>query len=337
MGGAIAALLSSTPRRVPGTTKILALVAVVSLLAMAAPQIIDSHIHVWTPDIAQYPRADGAPPIPDALTQPGTVEQMVAGMQAAGIKGALIVQAVNYGQDYSYMLAADAAFPGFFKGMMVADPAAPNPVQVLTELVQSRPSFWVGVRFNPYKWPEAQFADEAGHALFAAAGQLGLPVGLMAFKGMAQHSAQLEELLKAAPSTRVVLDHWGFVLQPATGFGDDREFVEDNWNAVLALAAYPQVHVKLSAMFRNGMDGAQNWISLAPRLEQLLASFGAERILWGSDAPYLFDFGTHTTALQAMQSWPLWGQLDQGQQDAILSGTAEKLFGTWSEHSEKEL
>ena len=34
--------------------------------------------------------------------------------------------------------------------------------------VQSRPSFWVGVRFNPYKWPEAQFADEAGHAMFAA-------------------------------------------------------------------------------------------------------------------------------------------------------------------------
>ena len=56
-----------------------------------------------------------------------------------------------------------------------------------------------------------------------------------------------------------------------------------------------------------------------------------------SDAPYLFDFGTHTTALQAMQSWPLWGQLDQGQQDAILSGTTEKLFGLWSEHSEKEL
>ena len=73
------------------TTKILALVAV-SLLAMAAPQIIDSHIHLWTDDIAQYPRADGAPAIPNALLLPGTVEQMVAGMQAAGIKGALIVQ-----------------------------------------------------------------------------------------------------------------------------------------------------------------------------------------------------------------------------------------------------
>ena len=50
------------------------------------------------------------------------------------------LQAVNYGQDYSYMLAADAAFPGFFKGMMVADPAAPNPVQVLTELVSIHPT-----------------------------------------------------------------------------------------------------------------------------------------------------------------------------------------------------
>ena len=125
------------------------------------------------------------------------------------------------------MLAADAAFPGFFKGMMVADPAAPNPVQVLTELVSIHPTASLahsakcrckagpvsgsvldsiltnGQRRSLQMRPGMRCLQLVRCPLrvvleTCAAGQLGLPVGLMAFKGMAQHSAQLEELLQAS-------------------------------------------------------------------------------------------------------------------------------------------
>ena len=38
---------------------------------------------------------------------------------------------------------------------------------------------------------------------------------------------------------QVIIDHWGFFLQPATGFGE-RSLDEASWQALLKLSEYPQ-------------------------------------------------------------------------------------------------
>lgn len=129
------------------------------------------------------------------------MEEMHRAMTETGVKGALVVQPSCYGQDYSYLEAAAAAYPGFYKGMLVADPKAPDPVAALRAQHAKDPSLWVGVRFNPYTW-EGSMADTTGHALFAAAGQLGLPVGFMTFKGLEQHAEDICSLMDASPSTK---------------------------------------------------------------------------------------------------------------------------------------
>lgn len=106
-------------------------------------------------------------------------------------------------QDYSYLRHADSAYPGFFKGMLVADPAATDPVGAMRELVQSNPGFWVGVRFNPYKFTDEKMADEVGQQLFKAAGEMRLPVGFMPFKGLNRHADAIESLIAGSPSTQV--------------------------------------------------------------------------------------------------------------------------------------
>lgn len=212
--------------------------------------------------------------------------------------------------------------------MLVADPAAEDPVAVLKAQVASDPSFWVGVRFNPYKWQNEDMANEVGQQLFAAAGELNLPVGFMPFKGLARHIVAIETLLKASPATQVIIDHWGFFLQPATGVGEDREVVEASWESLLRLGeTYPQVHVKLSAMFRNARD-APGFTSLEDRFEQLLSAFSSKRVLWGSDAPYFLDHGEYAGAL-ALTSWASWQRLPESEREDILHGNAERLFGGW--------
>ena len=72
----------------------------------------------------------------------------------------------------------------------------------------------------------------------------------------------------------VVVDHFGLLRSPA---GMDGE----GFKAVLAAIGTGRVWVKLSAGFRLDRD------VLHACAERLLGAAGAERLLWGSDAPFV--------------------------------------------------
>lgn len=44
--------------------------------------------------------------------------------------------------------------------------------------------------------------DDTGVALFRKAGELGLPVGVMCFKGFGRHVEEIETLLLSSPQTK---------------------------------------------------------------------------------------------------------------------------------------
>lgn len=73
-----------------------------------------------------------------------------------------------------------------------------------------------GVRFNPYLWPEGGpgMKDETGLALYRRAGELGMPVGVMCFKGLCLHLDEIKALLESSPETKVRR-----TLAPAMRFG----------------------------------------------------------------------------------------------------------------------
>ena len=66
-----------------------------------------------------------------------------------------------------------------------------------------------GVRFNPYLWAQggAGMRDETGLALYRKAGELGMPVGVMCFKGFGLHVEEIEALLRSSPETKVRCIH----------------------------------------------------------------------------------------------------------------------------------
>lgn len=149
-----------------------------------------------------------------------------------------------------------------------------------------------------------------------------MPVGFMCFKGLPLHFEDISALLKMHPDTKVVLDHWGFFLQ-------NGEVQAEAWEQLISLASYPQVHVKVSALFRVSKE-SWPYADLDSRLLQLVKAYGANRLMWGSDYPFVQQQCGYQRAVTAMTEWAgATGELSAEEWNFIFCGTAESLFGSW--------
>ncbi|WP_419913826.1 amidohydrolase family protein [Hoeflea sp.] len=86
------------------------------------------------------------------------------------------------------------------------------------------------------------------------------------------------ELAKAADNTRLVLNHCGVPDIAGGGL--------DPWRAQMAeLAALPNVNCKLSGLLAYCVPGEASLEAIRPYVDHVLETFGADRIVWGSDWP----------------------------------------------------
>eukprot|EP01083_Nonionella_stella_P246192 855048_1 len=244
-------------------------------------------------------------------------------MNDAGVDGALIVQPINHKFDHSYVANAMKKYPDKFKGMLLHDPSLSpeSAVERLEELVLSG---FVGVRFNPYLWPndKKSMSEDSGCglAVYKRCGELKVPVGVMTFKGLGLHMDDISSLIDKSPETILILDHLGFC-----ALNDDGDAA---FRQLLSLAKYSNVHVKVSALFRNVGDRDSfpyNKVK-SERFDPLMEAFGAERLMVGSDFPFVLETEqAYKGAINTVKSWIPEG-IDR---DAVMGGTAERLFGSW--------
>ena len=207
---------------------------------ISQPKVIDSAVHVWSDGEPPFPW-EGAPP-PEALQSSATHEALAQLLRgAAGLAGALIVQPSVHKFDHSYVTAALRAHPELYRGMCLANPTL-EPAAAVAELARLHGDGFVGVRFNPYLFPDGMDSP-VGHALYKKAGELKMPVGVMCFQGLLPQLPALTALMDASPATTLIVDHFGFFRQPATGGlrGTAAANDEAAWRALLMLAARAQV------------------------------------------------------------------------------------------------
>ena len=276
---------------------------------------IDSHVHVWSNGIQPFP-LDSNPPDELAMCQ---ISHLQNEMNQAGVTGALIVQPINHKFDHSYVASV---LSERIKGMALLDPNANN--EYLPKL---KSLGFIGVRFNPYLFDNSIMACESGEKLYKQAGELNMPVGFMCFKGLNQHYNDIQKLINLYPQTQIIIDHWGFIYQ-------DGKYIEESWNQLLSLASYSNVYIKLSAPFRNSNDG-YSYNDLEKRLEILINKFGTNRLMLGSDYPFILQKEGYK------KSWECWNPNNNDSFGKILSklnnddlyniqrGTVESLFGKW--------
>ncbi|XP_010044853.2 4-sulfomuconolactone hydrolase, partial [Eucalyptus grandis] len=281
------------------------------------PKVIDSHLHVWaSPAEAadKYPYFPGQEP-----TLPGDVDFLLQSMDEAGVDGALIVQPINHKFDHSLVTSVLKKYPTKFVGCCLANPAEDGSgIEKLEQLVLK--DGYRAVRFNPYLWPSGQkMTNEVGKALFSKAGELGIPVGFMCMKGLNLHISEIEELCKEFPSTVVLLDHLAFC-KPPLNDEESRTFSE-----LLRLSRYPQVYVKFSALFRVSRMPFP-YLDLSDLLSKLITHFGANRILWGSDFPFVVPECGYKGAKDAVSLIAKQVPLASSELEWIMGRTVMKLF-----------
>ncbi|KAK9675361.1 hypothetical protein RND81_11G002700 [Saponaria officinalis] len=285
-------------------------------------KVIDSHLHVWaSPQQAadKYPYFHGQEP-----TLPGHAEFLLQCMEEAGVDGALIVQPINHKFDHSYVTSVLRRYPRKFAGCCLANPAEDGSgIKHLENLVTK--DGYCAVRFNPYLWPSNQkMTNEIGKAMFSKAGELGIPVGFMCMKGLNQHFSEIEELCTEYPDTNVLLDHLGFCKPPIPD-EENPDFLN-----LLELSRFPQVHVKLSALFRVSR-GPFPYQDVSSSLSQVVSRYGANRIMWGSDFPFVVPECGYEAAKGAVSDIAKAANLSSSELDWILGGTVMKLFpGQWA-------
>lgn len=227
---------------------------------MSAGPAIDCHAHVW----------DGSVPYaPDAWTRPGYVypaEALLADMAANGISHGVIAAASLFGTDNSYTLAALARHANL-RGTAIVAPEAD-----LATLAALRAGGIVGVRLQ-YFFVDP-LPDLAGADFQAFCGRL-RDLGLHLHLNIEGHRLAGVAQVLAASGVRLVIDHFGWH-DPAPR----RQAA--SYQAMLRLLDRGNVWVKVSSGFRRPDRDLP-----AEYCADLIARFGPQRLLWGSDAPFV--------------------------------------------------
>ncbi len=271
-------------------------------------RVIDAHLHVWGTGEDGLPFADGRQPTARADT-----DFLLECMDAAGVAGSLIIQPIVYKFDHRYVTQALRAHPDRFRGMCLVDPTHDDPVG---QLRRWRDEGYGSVRINPGLFPaDRGFDSDLGHELFAAAGELGMPVGFLISP---EHFPAVDALCAASPGAVAVIDHFGHC-RPTEG--SNAEF-----DALLSLARHPQLHVKLSEFPRASHD-EWPYVDLQAWVPQLLDAYGAGRLMWATDFPFIVEQCGYTEGLTLFTGET--PGIDAETMQQLVAGTAEAVFGRW--------
>jgi len=274
--------------------------------------LVDAHAHLVTDDPA-YPAAA-------APARTLTAEQLLASLDAAGAGAAVAVQRAHvYGFDNSYVLDSARAHPDRLRAMCVIDGRAPDAAATVADLAARGAS---AIRLtapggNQHGGPPGTdwFAGPAARAVWAACADHGLSMCLHVYRwNRDEVLAEVPAVCRAFPGVPVVLDHVASVEA-------DRPRPWPGADLLAALADLRQVHVKVTTLNFARLSAAGR--EPAELVAWLVATFGADRVLWGSDVTQ--TPGTHAEMLAAAHA--AVAELSAADAAAVLGGTAARLYG----------
>jgi L-fuconolactonase len=226
--------------------------------------IIDSQVHIWPPHRADRPLGEAG-----LDRTPFSYEELVAAMDAAGVDRAIVVPPSFDGDRNDYVIEAVQRHPDRFAimGRLPLREGARN----LAEWT-SQPGM-LGVRLTFHRDADRPWIDDGTADWFwGAAQEHRIPVMVHA----PERLAVVGKIAERHPALTIIVDHMGFAratIDDQTIAGADR---------IIALARYPNVSVKVSALpcFSTAPYPFPN---LREPLRRVIAAFGPRRAFWGSD------------------------------------------------------
>jgi predicted TIM-barrel fold metal-dependent hydrolase len=213
--------------------------------------LIDAHAHVGTSLFG--------------LSQ--SVEELLAAMDAAGIEASIIAplkpRSYHLGPENDRVAAAQAAHPDRLVALARVDPWQGE--DSLHELRRALDDLHLrGLYLHPY---EEHFAanDEIVHPLLGLLRERELPLLLAGGYPGFSHPSQIGDLARQFPDVTIIATHGGQINISGLLLAD----------AGRMLRAHPNVLMETSGIYREDF------------IEDTVGEIGAERVLFGSNAPYM--------------------------------------------------
>lgn len=275
---------------------------------------IDAHQHFWHPARGDY---TWMPKDNATLNRRYVPTDLSETLAKHGIDGTVLVQAAATVYETEYMLGMADATP-FIKGVVgwinFEDPSQRAHLERLAE----HPKF-LGVR------PMIQDIEDVNWMLrddvqWAYAAIIDLDLSFDAL-GFPRHLPNFVTLMQRYPEMRVVYDH---CMKPQIRDQRAGEDAFTQWaDLISSLARETSGCCKLSGLVTEADDG---WTldDLRPFVDHVIAAFGPERVMWGSDWPVCRLQSTYGDWLATVQG--LTEGLGTSAQAEIFGRTASRFY-----------
>jgi L-fuconolactonase len=282
---------------------------------MAVPLPTGSPIHLPATFSPHLPTIDSHVHVAPNWYEP--VETLLYHLDANGVDAAVLVQ--QQGQfDNRYLLECARTYADRLYAVVLVDAGRADAVEQLLQLADQGAH---GIRLRP---TDRSPGDDA-LAIWRQAETLGLPIScagnLESFGDPA-----FAQVVEAVPNVPIIIEHLGSANLP-----DGEGAPYPLRRRVFELARYPNVAIKFHGLGEI-CPRAQPFPQLFPfertpleLFDLAYATFGAERMLWGSDFPPVSGREGYTNALQ----WPQdhFAALPAPDQAALFGGTAQRIYG----------
>jgi L-fuconolactonase len=278
--------------------------------ADSVPQRVDAHHHVWSLARGDY---DWLTPRLAPIYRDFTLDDLRPELRAARIDATVLVQAAPTVAETEYLLGIARNSGGVVRGVVGwVDLGATDAVATLERLACD--PLLRSIRPMLHDLPEADWIlRPAVTSALRALPELGLRFDALV---RPRELPALLRLLERESELAVVIDHGA---KP-----DIAPRAWQPWADLIATAAsHPGVCCKLSGL---AIEAEPGWTagSLRRYVEHLIACFGAERLLWGSDWPVVNLAGGYARWLENTDA--LLAPLTDAERAAIMGENARRFY-----------
>lgn len=269
--------------------------------------IIDAHMHFWRYRQEELAWIDSGGP----LARDYLPAEVAPAMAVSGVCGGIAVQARHDEAETAWLIGLAADVPEVLGVVGWIDLQSPGAGDRLDALGHPR---LVGLRHIVQDEPEDFLERPAFIDGVRAVARAGLVYDVLVYPHQA---SAVPRFLDAVGEGRFVLDHGAKPPIAASGW--------EPWaSAVAAIARYPTVTCKISGLITEADSGCWQPTDFDRYLDHLLACFGPERLIWGSDWPLCQLSARYDAVLGIASSFV--ERACPGQADLIFGGTAQRVY-----------
>jgi L-fuconolactonase len=280
--------------------------------------VIDAHQHFWAYDGHGYGWMTDEM---DVLRRDHLPADLAPLLAEAGVSGTVAVQARRTEAETAWLLGLADAHP-FVRGVVGwIDMDTPG-LEVRLERFAAHPRL-VGMREVLHDMPDPDHAVAPRHVrAVGAIGRAGLAYDLLL---KPPHLAAATRLVDAYPEQRFVVDHIAKPDMRAGRRGPEPEAGRRAWaEGLRALAARPNVACKLSGLVTECHWATWRADDVTPFLDVVLAAFGAQRCMIGSDWPVCTLAAPYGATIGLVADYA--AALSPHERGAVLGGTATRWY-----------